>query len=84
MTIPGFYDGVRELTPAEREQWEALCDGCGRCCLKKLADEANPQEGKISHESPLGKALMGKKVGDVVAYETPTGAELRAEIVSVG
>ena len=28
--------------------------------------EANPREGKISHESPIGKALMGHRVGDVV------------------
>ena len=29
--------------------------------------EANSLEGKISNESPVGQALMGKKVGDVVA-----------------
>ena len=31
--------------------------------------EANPREGKISHESPIGKALMGGQVGDVVNVE---------------
>ena len=31
--------------------------------------EANPREGKISHESPIGKALMGHQVGDVVNVE---------------
>ena len=35
--------------------------------------EANPQEGKISHESPLGKALMGKKVGEKVKVDAPAG-----------
>lgn len=35
--------------------------------------EANPQEGKISLESPLGKALMGKKVGDSVKVDAPAG-----------
>ncbi|MDP1930311.1 MAG: YcgN family cysteine cluster protein [Gammaproteobacteria bacterium] len=29
----------KPLTELNREEWEALCDGCGRCCLKKLADE---------------------------------------------
>lgn len=35
--------------------------------------EANPSEGKISTESPLGKALMGAKVGDKVKVEAPDG-----------
>lgn len=33
--------------------------------------EADPLEGKISDESPLGKALLGKKVGDKVEIKTP-------------
>jgi len=33
--------------------------------------EADPLEGKISNESPIGAALMGKKVGDKVTIETP-------------
>ena len=35
--------------------------------------EANPAEKKISHESPLGKALMGKAVGDSIEVEAPVG-----------
>ena len=35
--------------------------------------EANPAEMKISHDSPLGKALLGKKVGDKVEVEAPAG-----------
>ena len=35
--------------------------------------ESNPFEGRISNESPVGKALIGKKVGDVVAVETQAG-----------
>jgi len=37
----------------------------------------------ISPSSPLGEALMGCKAGDVVKYETPTGATLEVELVSV-
>lgn len=35
--------------------------------------EADPKLKKISHESPLGKALMGKKVGEQVEVEAPAG-----------
>ena len=35
--------------------------------------EANTLAGKISNESPVGRALIGKKVGDVVAVETQAG-----------
>lgn len=35
--------------------------------------EANPIEGKISNESPVGKALLGKKIGDQVEVQTPGG-----------
>lgn len=37
------------------------------------AAEANPREGKISNESPIGKAILGHKVGDTVKVETPGG-----------
>lgn len=35
--------------------------------------EANSLQGKISNESPLGKALIGAKVGDMVSVEAPAG-----------
>lgn len=35
--------------------------------------EADPMQRKISHESPLGAAMLGKKVGDKIAYEAPVG-----------
>ncbi|MBQ3271259.1 transcription elongation factor GreA [Candidatus Saccharibacteria bacterium] len=41
--------------------------------------EANPLEGKISDKSPIGQALLGKKVGDT--YELPNGN--KGKIVSV-
>ena len=37
------------------------------------ADEANPLEGLISNESPIGMALLGHKVGDTVEVEIPKG-----------
>lgn len=35
--------------------------------------EANPAEKKISHDSPLGKALIGKRVGEKVEVDAPAG-----------
>lgn len=35
--------------------------------------EADPAEGRISNESPLGKALVGAKVGEIVRFDAPRG-----------
>lgn len=44
--------------------------------------EADPLEGKISNESPIGSQLMGKRVGDQVTIETPKGV-ITYEIVRI-
>ncbi|MGA3291843.1 MAG: transcription elongation factor GreA [Candidatus Microgenomates bacterium] len=44
--------------------------------------EADPVNKKISHESPLGMALTGKKVGDKVEVEAPAG-KLQYEIIAI-
>lgn len=44
--------------------------------------EADPVEKKISHESPLGKALIGKAVGDELEVEAPAGKMLY-KVVSI-
>ncbi len=46
------------------------------------SNEANPLEGRISNESAVGKALLGRKKGDVVKVETP-GGEVEYKIKSV-
>jgi transcription elongation factor GreA len=46
------------------------------------AKEANPAEGRISNESPLGKALIGHSAGDHVEAKTPGGI-LHFEIIHV-
>lgn len=45
--------------------------------------EADPSEDRISNESPVGQALMGKRVGDVAVIDIPAG-KARYEIVSIG
>lgn len=44
--------------------------------------EANPAEGKLSMESPLGKALLGSKVGEKVKIDAPDG-EITFKIKSI-
>lgn len=44
--------------------------------------EADPIEKKISHESPLGKALLGKSVGDEIEVEAPAG-KMIYKVVSI-
>ena len=44
--------------------------------------EADPTEKKISHESPLGKALMGKQVGQDLEVDAPAG-KIKYTIVSI-
>ena len=44
--------------------------------------EANPLEGKISNESPIGQALTGRKVGDKVTISTPK-ADIEYEITNI-
>ena len=46
------------------------------------AAEANPREGKISNESPLGRALLGRKVGEKVKVDAPAG-QLTFKIKSI-
>ncbi len=45
--------------------------------------EANLKEGKISITSPIGKALVGKKIGEKAVAQTPAGA-MEFEVLSIG
>jgi transcription elongation factor GreA len=45
--------------------------------------EANPSEEKLSHESPIGKALMGRKRGEIVTVEVPRGGNRKLKITKI-
>lgn len=45
-------------------------------------DEASPSEGKLSFQSPVGKALLNKTVGDIITVHRPIG-EIEVEITKV-
>lgn len=45
--------------------------------------EADPFAGKISNDSPLGKAVLGHKVGDIFHISTENGKELKVKLMEV-
>lgn len=47
------------------------------------AKEADPRNGKISNESPLGRALLGHRAGETVSFQTPAGSSISLEISEV-
>jgi transcription elongation GreA/GreB family factor len=47
------------------------------------APESAPAEGKLSIDSPMGKALVGARVGQTVTYPTPRG-DKELKILSIG
>jgi transcription elongation factor GreA len=69
----GFGARVRIRDPEFDEEWDWVIVG---------PLEANPDEDRISYESPIGEALIGRKVGEVVEIEVPAG-KTRYEIVGI-
>ena len=45
--------------------------------------EANPAERKLSNESPVGRAIMGRKKGETVEVTTPRGSEIKFKIMEI-
>ena len=45
--------------------------------------EANPTENKLSNESPVGKAIMGRKKGETVEVITPRGSKVKFRIMEI-
>jgi len=45
--------------------------------------EANPAEQKLSNESPVGKAIMGRKKGETVEVITPRGSKVKFKIMEI-
>jgi uncharacterized cysteine cluster protein YcgN (CxxCxxCC family) len=52
------------LASLDRAQWEALCDGCGRCCLHKLEDE---ETGEL-YATNVACKLLDRRNGRCVDY----------------
>ena len=67
----GLYILVLDLETKEEEQYHIVG-----------ARDSNPAGGKISDESPVGRAMVGKKVGDIVSVEVPVG-EIKYKILKI-
>lgn len=59
---PPFWE--KPLAELDRGQWEALCDGCGRCCLHKLEDE----ETGLLYATNVACALLDRRSGQCTDY----------------
>ena len=70
---PGTIVGIRYEGDTDVERY-----------LLGSIEERHQDVEVMSPGSALGQALLGGKIGDVVTYETPTGATLSVEIVSIG
>ena len=67
------FGSIVEVREDEMEDWSVMIVG---------PLEANPMEDKISYESPLGAALIGRKVGEVFTASVPAG-EVQFEVLSI-
>ena len=67
----GSFVRVRDVEDGFEENYEIVG-----------SQEANPREGRISDDSPVGRGLKGHKAGDTVTISAPAG-ELKFQIISV-
>lgn len=61
-----------------------MADGTERKLTIVGAAEADSAEGRISNESPVGAALLGRKKGEKVSVETPNGKTMELSILKIG
>ncbi len=67
-------ENVQQVRLSSNVEVEMLATSTTRKFKIVGANEINPAEGKISDESPVGRALIGHAVGDVVEADTPRGS----------
>jgi len=82
-----IIDGVREnshkVILGDTVVLQDIASGAEVCYTLVNPNEVNPSSGKISDASPIGKAILGTKPGDLVEITVPAG-KLRYKIVRIG
>jgi transcription elongation factor GreA len=76
------HDGVRDVAAVGAQVTVQEEDFDPEAYMLVGAKEADPRNGKISNESPIGRALMGHKVGERVNVQTP-GGEISLKILKI-
>lgn len=95
--LDGRIEELEELMPKVvlMDKSHSSCDCVGLGCRVTVKNgqlesvyhivgewEANPAEKKVSHSSPLGRALLGKKVGEEITFKAPVG-EILYKIIKI-
>ena len=62
--MSGRFWEEKPLGKMNREEWESLCDGCGKCCIHKLEDE---ETGEI-HPTNVACRLLDRRMGQCKDY----------------
>jgi uncharacterized cysteine cluster protein YcgN (CxxCxxCC family) len=63
VTTDKFWE-TKTLAELDRGQWEALCDGCGKCCIHKLEDE---ETGEL-HPTNVACRMLDRRAGQCKDY----------------
>ena len=78
-----FSSDTNEVHTGSRVTVCDMSDGSNEEYWIVGSQEADPYKGRISDESPFGRALVGSKVGDIVNVEAPCGV-IEYKIVEIG
>ena len=74
----------KTLAEMSKDEWEAVCDGCGRCCLHKFIDEGAQEEAVSEGETSKGEEILFTNISCYLLNDKTcscTQYERRAELV---
>lgn len=74
----------KTLAEMSKDEWEAVCDGCGRCCLHKFIDEGAQEEAASEGETSKGEEILFTNISCYLLNDKTcscTQYERRAELV---